>query len=381
MTSRFALSVRQHGTSLGRVLIAVSLVCGIAGAPVLGTASARADDIGVSGQPANATGKLDGRTRYSYAADPGQQISDTYLVTNTGTTRQTYTILATDAYNNDKGDFALLETAQEPIDAGTWVAFDDGSHKQRFDLDPGQQRVMHFTIAVPANATPGDHAGGLVSSVVTPGAQVALDRRVATRLYVRVSGHLQPALTITGVKASHTGSWWNPFTGSLHLRYTITNTGNIALASNVSTKATTWFGVPVGQASGGSVKELLPGATRVAEADIPGVGQVGYANAQVRLNPFVEGPDTNKQMPIVPVVRNAFVWALPWSLLIAAGLVGLAFVYRAWRRRRDAKAAQEWMDYTAQEAERKASEHAASQAGGSGGTDAGDGLGEGPVAR
>jgi len=362
MTSSFVSVARRYGARLGRALVASLLACGLVGAGLLGGASpTHADEIGISGQPAGVDGALDGRTRFSYTADPGQQISDAYLVSNTGSTQQTFTVFATDAFNDDNGEFTLLDTDQEPTDLGTWVAFADGSRKQQFDLAPGEQRLVPFTISVPAQATPGDHAGGLLSSVVTPGSQVTLDRRVGTRVYVRVSGDLQPALNIAGVEASHVGPWWNPFAGSVRLRYTVKNTGNIALATNVSTEATTWFGRPIGEESGGGVTELLPGSSRVVETEIPGVGQVGYAIAQIRLNPFVEGPDTDKQIPIAAITRNAFVFAPPWTVLIVIALVALAFGYRMWRRRRDAKATEEWVAYTEKEAERKAAERVEGQ--------------------
>ena len=69
------------------------------------TAAHAADDtIGISAAPAGPDGSADGRTRFSYAADPGQKISDQYVVRNTGTTVQTFTVLSTDAFNDEAGE-------------------------------------------------------------------------------------------------------------------------------------------------------------------------------------------------------------------------------------------------------------------------------------
>ena len=161
----------------------------LSGAAVAAPAFAE-DTVGISGQPASADGATDGRTRYSYSADPGQQLSDYYLVRNAGTLPQTFTVLATDAFNDEAGDFALKATAEAPADLGTWVMFENGDSRIQFELQPGESRILPFTVTVPANATPGDHSGGIVASVVTPEAQVKIDRRLGTRMYVRVSGDI-----------------------------------------------------------------------------------------------------------------------------------------------------------------------------------------------
>ena len=53
--------------------------------------------------------------------------------------------------------------------------------------------ILPVLMRVPAGANPGDHVGGVVAVLSTigtnkQGAKVRLDQRVATRLFVRVSG-------------------------------------------------------------------------------------------------------------------------------------------------------------------------------------------------
>lgn len=322
----------------------------------MGAASpAAADDtIGISGQPAGADGNADGRTRFSYSAEPGQQVADNYLVRNAGTTAQTFTVLGTDAFNDDAGEFALLETSVAPTDLGAWVQFENGTNRLQFDLAPGESRVVPFTVAIPADATPGDHAGGIAASVQSPSGQVLLDRRLGTRMYVRVAGDIQAGLSIAGLSASYVGDWWNPFTGAVRVHYTVENTGNIALASNITVGASTWFGIPTGGEQGDGIPELLPGGTRTYETDLPGIASWIYLNAHVALNPFVEGDDQTKQLPVAATSRDTVLIALPWSILIVIALIALFFAYRWWRRKVDAKRAAAWMEYTEAEARRKA---------------------------
>ncbi len=307
--------------------------------------SADAATVGVATRPAGEDGRPDGRTRFTYAADPGQSVTDRVLIGNTGTQRQDFTVYATDAFNVDDGSFALLATEDQPAAVGAWVRFEDGSDRMRFSLEPNEARLLAFTVAVPADATPGDHVGGLVASVIEDGQQVTLDRRVATPLYARVSGELQPRLSITSYDASYAGDWWNPFAGEVHVHYTVTNGGNVALAGNTTSGVGTWFGIPTTEERGGSIPVLLPGSTAEYDLVVSGVGAWLALWPRTVLNPFVDSPDATMQTPVAAVTRDTVVFAVPWVLVIvlaaAAGLVALL----RWRRRRDEARALEWIEY------------------------------------
>lgn len=356
MTAVLSLAplARHSARTLRRLLLATLLsTVALSGAAVAAPAFAE-DTVGISGQPASADGATDGRTRFSYSADPGQQLSDYYLVRNAGTLPQTFTVLATDAFNDEAGDFALKATAEAPADLGTWVMFENGDSRIQFELQPGESRLLPFTVTVPANATPGDHSGGIVASVVTPEAQVKIDRRLGTRMYVRVSGDIQTGLAVGQLSGSYSGDWWNPFTGSLTLRYTVENIGNIALASNVSIGLNTWFGIPLSTVAGDAIPELLPGGTRTYETEVPGIAAWGYLNPWVKLNPFVEGDDATKRLQVQATTRDAIVIAMPWMAVAVLVLIALIIGFRAWRRRVDAQRAAAWIEYTEAEARRKA---------------------------
>ncbi|TQJ31358.1 hypothetical protein [Microbacterium sp. SLBN-146] len=309
-----------------------------------------AGTVSVSGRPADAEGRPDGRTRFSYAADPGQTVTDRFLVGNRGSARQDFTVYGTDAFNSPDGGFALLSTSEEPVAIGAWTRFENGEPRIQFSLEPGEVRVLPFTIDFPAEATPGDHVGGIVASVVEAGTQVNVDRRVATAVYARVSGELQPRLVVSEFEATHVGDWWNPFSGSVLIRYTVENPGNVALAANVTMGVDTWFGIPATQAQGGSVPDILPGNSAAFEFEAGGVAQWLYLLAHVRLNPFVDDPDTAKQLPVPATTRDVVTWAVPWTVLIlivlAAGIAAAVW----WKRRRDDEYAREWLEKTQSEA-------------------------------
>lgn len=338
---------RRRFPALGAALIAVVATLALLSpsAPATAAEGDTAATVGVATRPAGEDGRPDGRSRFTYTADPGQSVTDRVLVGNTGTARQDFTVYATDAYNGDDGGFALLATAETPTAVGAWLRFDDGSDRATFSLEPNEVRLLTFTIAFPADATPGDHVGGLVASVVEPGQQVTVDRRVATTISARVSGELQPQLSISSYDASYEGDWWNPFAGDVRLRYTVTNPGNVALAANLTSGVSTWFGLPATGMQGGSIPVLLPGSTATYEFTLSGAGQWLFLNPRTVLSPFVDSPDASQQVSVTPVSRDAIAFAVPWTLLILLAVAAGVFFLLRWRRRRDEARAQEWMDY------------------------------------
>ncbi len=316
---------------------------------------ARADDTeAISGAPCDATGGNDDRSRYTYEAGPGQQVTDCYRVENTGTLPQRVSVYATDAFNNEEGDFALLDAAAAPVDAGAWVVFEDGSSRMQFDLAPGEARSVVFALTVPADASPGDHAGGLIVSAQTPSDQILVDRRVGTRMYVRVPGDLQSLLNITGMTATYRPSL-NPLAGSMAVTLTITNQGNIALAPTLVLGVETFFGADIVDRRLENLDELLPGASRTVTYDLGPTGQFVYLNARASL--YSRGDQTGNltDLPDAPQVdREAGAWALPWIVIGLAVLLMIGLLWRRWRRRRDDARAAEWMAFTEAESRSRA---------------------------
>lgn len=308
------------------------------------------DATGVSLRPADTMGAFDGRTNFRYQADPGQTVQDYAAVVNTGTEPNEFTLIATDAFNDENGDFALLPTDDEPTLVGRWITFENGSNRMKVTLQPGEGRLVPFTLALPGDATPGDHVGGIVASVLTAGGQVQLDRRVAIRLYARVSGDLQPALTITSLSASHTGDWWNPASGAMTVRYTIHNPGNVALAANVEGGVNTWFGVNLATQTSSAIKEILPGNSATYEFELPGIGQWLYLNAYLHVTPFVDNSDVSTYVPAAPSSRDTVLFVPPWTVLIALLLAGLVIALIVRRRRQENSRALEWVELTEQRA-------------------------------
>ncbi|MGO4785527.1 WxL protein peptidoglycan domain-containing protein [Cryobacterium sp. W22_MBD10_FK3] len=342
---------RTHTHRLGLAAAGLFVTLGLTVG--LGAAGARADDSdAIAGAPA-ADGSVDqSRSRYSYQVDPGQQVSDEYLVQNTGTTTQSVTVYATDAFNAEDGSFSLLDGGVETVDVGRWVTFDNGVNKVEVTLDPGAQQIIPFTMSVPADARPGDHAGGIIVSALSPAGEVSVDRRVAIRLYARVKGELQPGLTISSIKPSYRGEL-NPFAGETSLTISLQNTGNVSLAANTVAQVRGIFGIPLSDLTRTPISEMLPGSSRTVTIVVPGVGPWVYLNPTVSLAATVD-EDALPPGLLPTAERSSDMFVVPWAALILVALAGFVLLLMRLGRARDSARAAAWIEYTEAEARRKA---------------------------
>ena len=331
--------------SLGRIIAAllVALVLSAGFTALAAAAPARADDTdGISGAPSTET-EADGRSRFTYQAAPGQQLTDNYLVRNTGTTPQTMKVFATDAYNTDDGSYGLLDTDAPAVDAGSWVSFADGAKSLEIPLDPGATQVVPFAVDVPGDAAPGDHAAGIVTSLVTTDASQSLsvDRRLGTRVNLRVAGELDPAAAITDVSTAYTPSW-NPFAaGILTVSYALENPGNTRITGVETLAVAGPLGLFDADAAPVQLREIIPGSVVEVTRELP-VMSLGWVGGTLTVTPEGVGLGTGS---VAPVSVEVGTLALPWSLyallvltaaIVAAGLI----VMRVRRARvRDAAAA------------------------------------------
>lgn len=346
-------SVPSSARRSGRALLFAAATLLIA-ATLTPTAAFADDTDGISGTPASETG-ADGRSRFSYEAAPGQTLTDNYLLSNTGTTAQTLRVFGTDAYNTEDGAYGLLDTTAEPTDAGSWVTF-DGAEFVDVPLAPGASQLVTFTLSVPADAAPGDHAAGIVISATSAQGQILVDRRVATRLYVRVPGDLQPALTVSSFTASYDATV-NPLAGDTTITFTVANKGNVALGANMVIGVNTYFGIGAATAVRQELSEMLPRSTRVITVTVPGVPQLGYLNPYVSLAPTVADDAMNPGV-LTTVNRDAVTIAMPWWLVIALIVGAVIYLIVRVRRRIDTARAEEWVAHMEAEARKRIEDEA-----------------------
>lgn len=222
------------------------------------------------------------RPELSYESAPGEVIDDAVTLFNFGTEQMTFHVYATDAFNNDVGNFDLLPRGEQPTDVGSWVKV----AQDLVTVPAGKQVTIPIIITVPAQATAGDHVGAVLASSETPGTgpngeAVVLDRRTGTRLYLRVKGDILPAVAVTGVDASYHHSL-NAFGGSATVSFRLENRGNVRLTGKGTVSVSGPFGIGDTTVSIPEVPELLPGEHVDLSVDVKGVPALFLDSTTVR---------------------------------------------------------------------------------------------------
>ncbi|MFF2052956.1 WxL protein peptidoglycan domain-containing protein [Leifsonia sp. NPDC058194] len=329
--------MRSLARLLPALLVAAALAVGGAAAPAV--AAGEGDVTWGVRTAANDNGA--DRQNFAYRIEPGKQISDALVVSNHAATPLELDVYAADGFTTTSGQLDLVTQDTDSVAVGAWTSLQSG----RVTIAPGTSVEVPFTVSVPADATPGDYAGGLLTSLphTTQEDGISVDRRLGIRMHVRVDGELAPAIAVEKMHVDYSGTF-NPFgSGSATVSYTVHNTGNVRLSAGQTVTLAGpfgWFPVDTGEVA--AVPELLPGESWTVAVPVDGVVPAFWLTAKAALSPKL--PTVTGSTPGVDgVAAEAGALAVPWSLvvlvlLIAAAVVAAVIVLR---RRRKVAAARE----------------------------------------
>jgi hypothetical protein len=262
------------------------------------------------------------RPNYSYTVNPGGQIEDGLVVANSGKTPLSLAVYAADGFTTtDTGKLDLLTEDAKSTGVGAWVH----TGQRQVTVQPGKTVQVPFTLTVPADATPGDHMGGIVTSLTQGGE----NRRLAIRIRLRVSGELKPSMSVDDVRMHYSGTPYPFSTGDATVTYTIHNTGNAILAARPSTAVSGLFGSD-SAAKLDDTPELLPGESWKVTATVHGVRPAVRTTGTVTLLPLLTDA-AGSTGPLTAVETTTHAWTIPWALLLLL-LVALAVVVLGARR-------------------------------------------------
>ncbi|MFB7465918.1 WxL protein peptidoglycan domain-containing protein [Streptomyces sp. NPDC056224] len=321
-------------TSLYGLLIGLLLL----GAGLLPAATATAADNGTWGvfptPPAGAA--MTDRAYFFHQGAAGTTVQDSATILNSSDRELTFQIFATDAVNTPVGGaFALLPAETRPKDVGAWIALPPET-ATTVTVPPKGRKDVPFSIRVPADATPGDHVGGIVAlNTAVEGVQqegrvqVGVKRSVGARLYFRVPGPLTPGLSVEDVKVSRSAPllpWVRDARATIS--YALVNRGNVVVEPKVGVFAEGLFGRRVLNRPARELKlVLLPGQRVELTEPWPDAPQSDWVTVTVAAGASAH-PDLASES------GTDFV-AVPWpavgAVLVLAG-AGIAF--RVVRRRR-----------------------------------------------
>lgn len=272
------------------------------------------------------------RPSLSYEVAPGAAIDDAVTLFNYSNVQLNFRIYATDGFNNEDGAFDVLPGDQQPTDVGSWVAL----KQENVTVAPRSQATVPFTIAVPTDASPGDHVGAVLASSGTIGTGpdgkiVNLDRRTGSRLYLRVAGELTPELAIESIRTTYRPAL-NPAGGTAEVTYRIQNRGNMRMGGAHTATVSGPLGIATKRKPGEELAELLPGEGVTVHATFEGVPASVLAFTTVRLEPTaLVGDDAGAPSQR----RQAVTLAVPVSLVALALALGFAlYARRSYARHR-----------------------------------------------
>ncbi|MBW6437012.1 DUF916 domain-containing protein [Actinoplanes hulinensis] len=261
-------------------------------------------------QPAGTNGP-DGRRWAEHTLDPGGTVTDHLAVRNLGDATAVFALKAADGYLTENGRFNMLPSDRRSADGGTWI-----SVQETVTVAAGRTVVVPFTVTAPADAAPGDHPAGIAASIAGKRGTVQVESRVGFRVLLRASGTLRPALAVFGVTTRFRPNW-NPLRpGTLHVAYTVANTGNVRAGIQ-------------GRVAGNraDLGELLPGGSRTATAAAES-WPLGRIRTTLTLTPVVPGAAAE------PHTVTVTTWALPWPQVLALAAVAVLILLARMRRAR-----------------------------------------------
>jgi hypothetical protein len=242
---------------------------------------------------------------------PGVITRGSFEVLSSDSAGRHFRVLAQSLGETPTGAFTFTSAERS---AASWIEILPGSF-----LGARQAQSVDYAIAVPSNASPGDHAAAISVQELPESTQgnLGVVEAVGIRLVIRVPGKLYPAARITQFSAPRL-----TFGNGVAIHATVVNTGDTVLNFNGVNSGSA---ITVAKESYPLVGLLLPGAKRQLSYGWNDPPLLGSRAAHLRVN---LGRD-------VFLSASTSIFAFPLYQLLGVMLLALAgYVYRRQRRRR-----------------------------------------------
>ncbi len=275
------------------------------------------------------------RGNFEFDLKPGTEIKDTVRLRNASSGPLDLKIFASDAKNAEGGAVDLLPTGVSSEDIGSWIKLG----RTELRIDGNEFLDIPFTMTVPANASPGDHTGGIVASYTGPatdanGAAVIIDRRIGTRILLRVDGKLTPAIKISDLKTSWDGPLSPLGRGTMNVSYRVSNIGNVRMGTNQSIKFKSPIGMPSKEVKLDPIPDLLPGNAVLQEHKVDGVWPTFRTSTTVIATPIALKDGDIFQAGVTERAK-AGNWTIPFGLIVLILLLAIGKAYYDRRKRQE----------------------------------------------
>ena len=150
------------------------------------------------------------KSYFVFDAQPGAVVESQVRVSNSGTEIGSVRLYAVDA-TTGQGSGTVFRTLDAPRqEAGGWIAIDSTA----LTLQPGESRVVAYTVTVPMASRPGQHIGGIVAENLElkrgaagdtapdrAGLQVNIQNLTILAVQINLPGPVVEQVAVTGVSA------------------------------------------------------------------------------------------------------------------------------------------------------------------------------------
>lgn len=307
-----AVTHPRPGRGRGLLRLLLMLIAALGGLALSSTHAHAAETTNYGIRPAQSA------DHFQLELAPGAAALDTAIVSNRSGKEMTFKVYAADALTTDQGGFALRARDEPQSGVGQWVKLPVDT----VTISAGAQQEVPFRLSLPADASPGDYAGGLILEAPpregTPGevanqtaVQLNVVERVGVRLYLKVSGTARAELTTGRLSTTDEN-------GAIGFTLPITNTGNVILKPAVAGTVRARVGGNH-EVTFRQVESLLPGQTATVRGtwqDPPNV-LWGSLEAVVQHEGGTAGAQADlRRVPWIPAVIIAVTSLLVlWTIL------------------------------------------------------------------
>ncbi|UYO96286.1 DUF916 domain-containing protein [Microbacterium sp. M28] len=315
--------------------VTTSALSARADTPLAASAAAGSGDVAWSMMPV-ITDVGEERSNFSYALEPGAAIEDAVLVRNSGAAELTLGVYGSDAYTDDAGALDVSAAEAGATGVGGWITAEAASIR----LAPGEVVRLPFTVTVPPDAQPGEHAGALLTVRESVGDTVSVDMRYATRVTVTVAGELTAGFAVDRPQVMVSTGFWPWDRAVAAVDYTVRNTGNTRLSAVqlITAPGVELYSTPDAASGFRSLAELLPDAEVDVHAAVDGLSAWSpIIPVEVAVSPTVLVTNTDSPPTVAQerVALSALAVAPGWWVLaVGAGLIVFLVALVAVRTRR-----------------------------------------------
>lgn len=252
-------------------------------------------------------------TTKRYSVDPGQTISDSITITNTGGKAFSFITYARPYFVSGEAYTPVFDVINKQTDAYRWVTFEGAT----YSAAPTQAVKIPFTLTVPENAASGGHYGVIFAETQPESSTQAKNsvfrkKRVGALLYVTVKGDnvLKGSLESTTISPLQTKP-------PLSTQSRVKNAGNVDFVDNAKLEVRDIFG----QLKYTTEREVtvLPGTTRNVNFEWNDASTFGLYNVSVTQK-FLGTNDTKTGLVVMFPI---------WAIVVLLGIillgVGLRF--------------------------------------------------------